>query len=239
MSLSEVQVFVFDVFGTCVDWKTSVINELKEQVKPAPGSNIATFAYESLANQWRQNYYASMREYAKTDPGDIPDVDIVYRQGLDKVLSGIQHEPIDEGTRNELTQVWHRLVPWVDTNEGLEKLNTIAVTATLSNGTVRLLLDLKKNGNMPFDTIFSAELFQAYKPNPKVYLGAVELLKLKPHQVCLVAAHPHDLLAAKECGLKTAFVYRPSEHNEYKLDFVDINVDSIAKLADHVIQNKK
>ena len=35
---------------------------------------------------------------------------------------------------------------------------------------------------------------------------------LKPHQVMLVAAHNGDLLAAQNCGLRTAFVARPNEH---------------------------
>ena len=231
--------FVFDVFGPCVDWKTSVIQELKLYVKPI--SSTGTIDYEVLADNWRQQYYTSMQNFAKAQPDVIPDVDVVYRNGLDQVLSEIQEqiEPIDEDTRDELTQVWHRLEPWVDTNSGLNKLNMVATTATLSNGTVRLLLDLKKNAGMPFDTIFSAELFQAYKPNPKVYLGAVKLLKLKPQEVCLVAAHKSDLLAAKQQGLKTAFIYRPSEHTEHELDFADINTNSIEKLAEYIIQEKK
>ncbi|KAI7859249.1 haloacid dehalogenase, type II [Circinella umbellata] len=239
MSLSEVKAFVFDVFGTCVDWRTSVIKELKQYVKPI--SSSGTIDYEVLADKWRQQYYTSMQNFAKAQPDVIPDVDAVYRNGLDKILAEIQEEinPINEDMRNELTQVWHRLEPWADTNIGLKKLNSVATTATLSNGTVRLLLDLKKSGGMPFDTIFSAELFQAYKPHPKVYMGAVKLLKLKPQEVCLVAAHKSDLLAAKQQGLKTAFIYRPSEHTEHELDFTDINMNSIENLAEYIIQEKK
>jgi 2-haloacid dehalogenase len=94
---------------------------------------------------------------------------------------------------------------------GLKRLKKKHIIATLSNGNVALLLDMAKHSKLPWDTIFSAELFHHYKPDPQAYLGACELLGLRPWQVMMVAAHKSDLDAAKRCGLKAAFVQRPLE----------------------------
>ncbi|KAI9493350.1 HAD-like domain-containing protein [Zychaea mexicana] len=233
MSLSDAQAFVFDVFGTCVDWRTSVVKELEHFIKTTPAPD-----YVALANRWRQEYYISVRTYAESQPDVFPDLDSIHRTILDSILAE-ENIDLDEASRVELNLCWHRLSPWPDTNAGLEKLSSFAITSTLSNGNVRLLLDMKKYGGMPFDMIMSAELFQAYKPNPKAYLGAAEMLKLKPEQVCMVAAHPYDLQAAKKYGLKTAYVCRPSEDPKKQLDFVDINADSFVQLAELVLEQKK
>lgn len=76
-----------------------------------------------------------------------------------------------------------------------------------------LLTDLKTHGNMDFKHILSAELFGSYKPSPKVYLGAVEQLGLKPGECAMVAAHLNDLRAAKDVGLDTIYVERPDEED--------------------------
>jgi 2-haloacid dehalogenase len=86
-------------------------------------------------------------------------------------------------------------------------------TATLSNGNIALLSDLKTHGNLDFTHILSAELFGSYKPSPKVYLGAVEKLGLQPNECAMVAAHLGDLRAAKDLGLQAIYIERPGEED--------------------------
>ena len=74
------------------------------------------------------------------------------------------------------------------------------------------MLDLAKRAGLPWDAILGAEVAQAYKPAPEAYLRTAETLMLEPEQVCLVAAHNNDLAAARRCGLRTAFIPRPTEH---------------------------
>ena len=90
--------------------------------------------------------------------------------------------------------------------------------SALSNGNVSLLVNMAKWAGLPWDFIFSAELFRHYKPDPQTYLGAAGLLSLSPRQVMLVAAHNNDLRAAAEQGLATAFVRRPAELGPRRLD---------------------
>ncbi len=123
----------------------------------------------------------------------------------------------DEAQLQELNLVWHRLDPWPDTNKGLEALNRNYSTCTLSNGNVSLLKDMVEYGKMPFTHVYSAEMFQSYKPNPKVYLGAAEKMGLKPEECALVAAHLDDLKAAKACGFGAVYVERPREERHEDL----------------------
>jgi 2-haloacid dehalogenase len=171
------------------------------------------------------------------DQTTYPDLDNIHLEILEKLLSsyGLQDE-LNKDQKIELNQIWHKLKPWEDTVEGIENLQKLAITATLSNGTVRLLADLARYGPLHFNVIFSGETFLSFKPNPAMYLGAARLLKLKPEEVCMVAAHDHDLQFAKMNGLKTAYIYRPGEgdaENEISssLPHIDVCVKDLKDLC--------
>jgi 2-haloacid dehalogenase len=171
------------------------------------------------------------------DLGNYPDLDDIHFEILERLL--ISHnlqDALSQEAKVKLNLGWHHLDPWEDSIEGLAGLQKSAITATLSNGTVRLLADLARHGNLRFDVIFSGETFLSFKPNPAMYLGAVHLLKLKPEEVCMVAAHDRDLQYAKKNGLKTAFIYRPGEghaENEVStsLSHIDVCVQSLKELS--------
>lgn len=141
-----------------------------------------------------------------------------------------QNEPSslwNEAQLNDLHLIWHRLDPWPDTNQGLQDLNALAFkTATLSNGNLSLLQDMVEHAGMPFTHIYSAEMFQSYKPSPKVYLGAAEKMGLEPAECCLVAAHLDDLKAAKSNGFSTVYIERWMEERNLEgrkeADYVDV-----------------
>ena len=197
----QVRALVFDVFGTVVDWRSSVAAEVRAlgwPVEPA-----------AFADAWRAGYAPAMQ--AVRD-GRLPwmHIDALHRRILDALLAERGLAP-PEAEVAELNRVWHRLAPWPDSVAGLQRLKAQFPVCTLSNGNVSLLLDMARHAGLPWDTIFSAELFGHYKPDPEVYLGAARLLDLPPEQVLMVAAHPSDLRAAAVCGLKTAYVPRPLE----------------------------
>ena len=200
-SAVQVRALVFDVFGTVVDWRSSVAAEVRAlgwPVEPA-----------AFADAWRAGYVPAMQ--AVRD-GRLPwtHIDGLHRRILDALLTERVLAP-PEAEVAELNRVWHRLAPWPDTVAGLQRLKARFPVCTLSNGNVSLLMDMARHAGLPWDTIFSAELFGHYKPDPEVYLGAARLLDLPPEQVLMVAAHPSDLRAAAACGLKTAYVPRPLE----------------------------
>jgi 2-haloacid dehalogenase len=194
--------YVFDVFGTVVDWRGSIAREIARLGLPVDGS--------AFALAWRAGYAPAMDEVRS---GQLPwtNIDGLHRRILDRIAGdfGLQH--LDETARADLNRVWHRLDPWPDSVAGLARIKRRAPICPLSNGNVALLLNMARHGGLPWDAIFSAELFGHYKPDPEVYLGACRLLDLPPDQVTMVAAHPSDLRAAAACGLRTALVLRPDE----------------------------
>jgi len=196
---------LFDVFGTVVDWRGSIIREAR-RVGRAKGVRAD---WGTFADAWRAGYAPAMDRVRR---GTLPwqTIDALHRRILDALLPqfGLR---LAEREKRELNLAWHRLAPWKDTVPGLTRLKRRYVIGSLSNGNVALLVDLAKHAALPWDCVLSAELFRHYKPDPEAYLGAVELLGLQARQVMLVAAHKNDLAAARACGMQTAFVRRPLE----------------------------
>jgi 2-haloacid dehalogenase len=198
---------VFDIFGTVVDWRSSIIREgqLLQQRLALPAQDWAQFA-----DDWRAGYQPAMQQVRS---GALPwtNIDGLHRRILDGLLAarGLQLTEADAAGFN---LVWHRLLPWPDSVAGLYRLKQTHTIASLSNGNVALLVNMARHAGLPWDAVLSAELFGHYKPDPEVYLGAARLLGLQPAQVMMVAAHPSDLRAAAACGLATAYVPRALEN---------------------------
>ena len=198
----DIKALAFDVFGTVVDWRSAIIRE---------GSALrADVDWPSLADEWRKLYRPTIE---RVTSGKLPwaTFDELQRLMLEHVLDARQVGGLSQDQKTQLSTVWQRLDPWPDAEPGLTRLKSRFVVCTLSNGSVWQLISLAKHGRLPWDGVFSVELFHAYKPDPRVYLGACELLQLPPGQVLMVAAHVYDLQAAKANGLRTAFVSRPDE----------------------------
>ena len=203
---SKVRALVFDVFGTVVDWRSSIIREgqLLEKRKGVKADWV------KFADAWRAGYQPAMK---RVRSGELPwvNIDGLNRIILDDLLVQFRIAGLSEEEIDHLNRGWHRLSPWPDTVGGLNRLKTRYTLSTLSNGNVALLVNMAKNAGLPWDCVLSAEVFNHYKPDPEVYQGAAKLLGPKPEQVMMVAAHMDDLLAAKKVGLRTALVTRPLE----------------------------
>jgi len=202
-----IRALTFDVFGTVVDWRGSLIRE-GELLAKRKGVKADWAAF---ADAWRAGYHPAMDRVRK---GELPwtHIDRLHRMILDTLLPKFSLTGLNESEIEELNRAWHRLTPWPDAVPGLNRLRGRYVLATLSNGNVSLLVDMAKNAGLPWDCVLSSELFGHYKPDPEVYRGAAQLLNLAPDEVMMVAAHPPDLKAAQKCGLKTAYVPRPLEY---------------------------
>ena len=196
----------FDVFGTCVDWRTGVAAEAR-RLGHQRGINAD---WEILAEQWRALYMPSMN---RVRSGELPwtNFDRLHRLSLDQVLTDMHIDGFDEDAREGLTRAWEKLPPWPDSIPGLTRLATRFTVSTLSNGNRSQQSALMRFTGLPFQRLLSAEDFHHYKPDPEVYVGAAKALGLDPRQVMMVAAHKGDLRAAQTNGLRTAFVERPLE----------------------------
>ena len=204
-----IKALIFDVFGTVVDWRTSVINECLELEK----NTGIKGNWVKLTDMWRQNYMPSM-DKVRNGVREWVNLDTLHKESLIKILKELNINGLSEKNLNHLNTAWHRLSPWSDTVEGLNLLKSNYSISTLSNGGIDLLTNMANKQKLPWDNVFSAETFMHYKPDPETYLGAVEKLNYETHEVMLVAAHNNDLLSAKSYGLKTAFVLRATEYGE-------------------------
>jgi 2-haloacid dehalogenase len=205
--LHAVKALVFDVFGTVVDWRGSLIAEGRRLGR----AKRLAVDWGAFADAWRAGYRPAM---ARVRAGALgwTSIDALHRMILDELLERFAIRGLTGMEIDHLNRVWHRLKPWPDARAGLRRLKRDAVIATLSNGNVALLTNMAKHAGLPWDCILSAELFRHYKPDPETYLGAAQLLGLAPREVMMVAAHKDDLRAARACGLRTGFVVRPLEH---------------------------
>ncbi len=200
--MNSTKILAFDVFGTVVDWHGSISAEVQTLYPSVDAS--------AFARAWRAGYQPAMQRVRSGELG-WTRIDDLHRIILDGILPDFGLDDIGEDERAHLNQVWHRLNPWPDVVSGLTRLKQKYVICTLSNGNISLLTNMAKHGGLPWDCVLSAEVFQAYKPDPKTYLGVATLFDVQPASVTLVAAHQDDLAAARTCGLKTAYIERVHE----------------------------
>ena len=202
------QALIFDVFGTCVDWRGSMT---REGIELGQRLGIEGVDWVAVADAWRGQYQPQMETVRSGQRPWVP-LDTLHREALDTVLAQFGLDAVPTAERDRFTDGWRRLDPWPDVPPSLHLLRSRFLLAPNSNGNIALMVRLARWANLPWDTVLGAEIAQAYKPQPQVYLRSVEALGLEPAQVMMVAAHNGDLHAAVACGLQTAFVPRPYEH---------------------------
>ena len=211
MAMAPPKALVFDVFGTCVDWRGSIIGE-GQALNLARGWKID---WPGLVDAWRGAYQPNMQ---KVRSGELPwtHLDALHIMALKSLLpaylNGTPRRAVRAADLATINAMWHRLKAWPDAVRGLKRLKAHHVIASMSNGNVALLTNMAKFAGLPWDLVFSAEWVRHYKPDREAYLSAPQFLCLKPAEVMLVAAHKSDLDGAKKAGLMTCFVPRPLEY---------------------------
>jgi len=231
-SLKNVKAMTFDVFGTVVDWRSSIAREAK-MMGEQKGFD---FDWDNFADKWRAGYGPSMN---KVRTGELPwtKIDVLHRMILDELLSEYNITNLTESEKDHFNRAWHRLDPWPDSVPGLTELKKNYVISPLSNGNVALLVNMAKYGGLPWDTVLSAELAQHYKPDPEAYQSTSEFLGFPIEQIMMVAAHKNDLKSAKGQGMMTGYIPRPKEHGPNTTvdsnpeDYIDIIGENFVDFA--------
>lgn len=230
--MEHVRALFFDVFGTLVDWRSSIAREARTILSPLG----VTIDWEAFADAWRSQYQPTMDEVRS---GRLPfsKLDVLHRRNLDVILKNFGLDDLSEPIRANLNLAWHRLDAWPDTRPGLARLRAKFWIAPCSNGNISLMVDLARRNGLSWDAILGAEIARDYKPKPAVYLSAAAAFDCEPHEAMMVAAHSSDLAAAAATGLRTAFIARPDEYGEGKGECqasvpVDLSAASLTALAD-------
>ncbi len=225
-----VEVLLFDVFGTVVDWRGSLIRQLETL------SNLRGWEIEAaqFADAWRSEYGPSMDEVLA---GTIPwaNLDELHHTSLLALLNerSIAANPDDI---DAMVGFWHRLDAWPDAPTGIRRLKQRFIVGTMSNGNVSLLTNMAKHADLAWDVVLSSELARRYKRDLESYRHNVSLLDRPMAKVMMVAAHPGELDAVAQLGMKTAFIYRPNEFGDHGQilpsdQHVDLACNGIDELA--------
>jgi 2-haloacid dehalogenase len=201
-----IKALFFDVFGTLVDWRTSIAREAKVLLEPRGH----TLDWPAFADAWRGEYQGAMEE-VRAGRIAFCKLDVLHRRNLDRILPRFGLDGLAEEDRRALNLAWHRLDAWPDVADGLRRLKSRFWLAPVSNGNISLMVDLARRNAFPWDAILGAEIAGDYKPKPRVYLAAAEAFDLAPGECMMVAAHSSDLAAAAAAGLRTAHIARPDE----------------------------
>ena len=197
----------FDVFGTLVDWRTSIAREAELLLKPL-GYALDWLAF---ADAWRGEYQPAMDEI-RSGRHPFSKLDVLHRRNLEKILPRFNVSGVSEEVLRHLNLAWHRLDGWPDSASGLSRLKRRFRLAPVSNGNISLMVDLARRNGFPWDAILGSEIAGDFKPKPRVYLAACEALDLAPGECMMVAAHSHDLKSAASNGLMTGHIARPNEY---------------------------
>jgi 2-haloacid dehalogenase len=208
---ASVKALIFDVFGTVVDWRTSVARESEAVLKPR-GYALDWLAF---ADAWRNEYQPAMEEVRS---GKIPfsKLDVLHRRNLERILPRFNVSGLDEATMVHLNKAWHRLDGWPDATPGLQRLHKKYLIGPCSNGNISLMCGIARRNDFPWDAILGSEIAGDFKPKPRVYLAACEAFDLAPGDCMMIAAHSNDLAHAAKNGLRTGHIARPNEHGPGK-----------------------
>ena len=191
--------------GTCLDWHSSVVEALPSSIPRTEASRLAL--------EWRRQYFLenNRRFRHNLHPEDI---DLTLARVLEAVLGHKQfsdHKPhLDNDVKEKLIKAWHSQPAWPEVQKAIRSIREDLGLEVFvhANGTTRLQLDLTRYSGLSFNMLFSSQLLGCYKPNPDAYNKALELVKLRPEEVVLVAAHAYDLRGAQNVGMKTIYIHR-------------------------------
>jgi len=207
VTVEGVKALVYDVFGTCTDWRSGVARDAERILKPL-GYRIDWLAF---ADAWRALYQPSMEE-VRSGREPYVKLDILHRRMLDQIRPKFGLEKLDAKVADDLNLAWHRLDTWPDVVPGFVRLQKKFILAPCSNGNIALMVDIARRNKFTWDAVLGSEIARDFKPKSAVYLMTAAALNLRPDEVMMCAAHSDDLQSAASNGLRTAHIARPGEN---------------------------
>lgn len=226
----SIRALTFDLFGTVLD--------LGGSLTPAIGRFLAEKGCSTdpaqFWQQWRyrqriEQYQDSLVMLGHSGYLETARRAFVYVLRLNRV----------EPTTAEVEQfmrAWQQLKPFPDVVAALPRLASEFRLVALSNGDRSFLDHLVANRiKIDFDEVISVDVFGVFKPHPAVYRGAARILGLEPNEVMMVSSNSFDVMGARMCGNRGAFVNRyalPYEETPY---VPDVTVKDFAELADALV----
>lgn len=229
MADTKIRAVFFDFMGTCLDWHSGTVKVLPQSISESERSKLAL--------EWRHDYFdATAGRLAANEPPE--DIDTTLRKTFDFLLEKhpAHKNLFDEQTKHRCIAAWHSMRAWPDVSQAIKQLRTEGYEVfVFANGTTRLQLDLCKSSGLVFDMLFSSELLGVYKPAPESYRKTLQLVKVKPEESVMVAAHAYDVRGGKEAGMKTVYIHRWTDDIKEDMEVVrgenDFFLEDMTNLA--------
>ena len=228
--LSDVRTLTFDMFGTVLDLSGTIVPALRDFFR----SNDEDADPAGFWDDWRARQRIEQHQDTILMLGHTGYLDSVGR-ALRHTLRryGIQHDNLDV---LEFQRTFERLRPFDDAQEGLLRLGEQYRLVALSNGDQNLLDHLAGNNvRAQFDRHLSVDRVGRFKPHPSVYRMAAAQLGCEPAEIMMVASHSFDILGARACGFRGAYVNRYRLPYEESNLLPDIEVSDFRELADRLL----
>ena len=225
--IAPVRILAFDIFGTVLDLTGSLTPPCREFLAER-GAKVSA---ETFWDQWRARQRIEQYQDSLINLGHSGYLETCRRALVYCLrLNGIGFAEDDV---RELMQAWQQLTPHPDAAEGLRRLKTRYRIVALSNGEQPYLEYLERSRmRFGFDTIISVQRAGYFKPHPAVYRTGAMILGAEPGEIMMVAAHAFDIMGARACGFRGAYVDRyrlPYEDTPYQ---PDLSVMDFVELAD-------
>ncbi len=226
----QVQALTFDLFGTILDLGGSLTPFIDDMLREKGANTTA----EQFWQQWR--YRQRLEQFQDTimmlgHGGYLETVRRAYVYVL--ALNKIEMSKEEVQT---FMACWQELSPFPEVRAGLEKLAARYKLVGLSNGDPAFLDHLAKNRiQWDFDDVISVTTMGAFKPHPAVYRRAAQILSVEVGECMMVSANSFDVVGARACGMRGAYVNRydlPYEDSPYR---ADITVADFTELAEAIV----
>ena len=223
---SRIKALTFDLFGTILDLGGSLTPFIAESLE----EHVVDISAAGFWEQWRYRQRIEQYQDTITMLGHSGYLETV-RRALHYTLrrNGIAATP---NTVEAFMVGWQSLSPFPEVLSALERLQTDYQLVVLSNGDPSFLDYLvTERVKWDFDDVISVTSFGAFKPHPAVYRGAAGRLGLEVNECLMVSANSFDIMGARACGYRGAFVNRyelPYEDTPYQ---PDVTVRDFTELA--------
>jgi 2-haloacid dehalogenase len=229
-SFSNIKALTFDVFGTVLD----IGGSLRPFIARFLEDKGSTLSPDRFWQTWRarqriEQYQDTIMMLGHSGYLETARRALVYALALNDVSASQ-----DEVTR--FMGAWQELAPFPEVVPALEQLKARYKLIVLSNGDPHFLEHLVKNRiRWEFDDVISVATVGAFQPHPGVYRGAARVLGLEVSECMMVSSNSFDVVGARACGYRAAFVDRyrlPYEDAPYR---PDVTVNDFTELADALL----
>lgn len=230
-TISRVNTLTFDIFGTVLDLGGSLAPSITQFLS----QRNASIGGDAFWAEWRSRQRIEQYQDNLLMLGHSGYLETCRRAFIYCLRCyGVEFsaEEVDE-----FMKTYQGLRPYDDAVAGLKRLSGHYSLAALSNGEQWFLEHLVENNiKVDFDAIISVEQAGVFKPHPAVYRKAAQMLAREPGEIMMVAAHSFDILGARACGYRGAYVNRyrlPTEESPYQ---PDLEVNDFLELADYLLR---